>query len=263
MTSPVSESCRPSPTGVGGAFYALLCALAGHCRGARRFSLCVFLAPLCVLSTLVFPPLTALYIRKALSGQDTSFSIGRTLKERLALFLKMEGVYLCLLIAALAALGAYLDALYSAYYSAAAAISGLQLGTKAQGELASALNLALGVFILGLLLIYAALFALTLCVSEKSPAPLREARGLWFMNLPGLILISALFTAVLLSVEKYYAHLRMLALEAIVLQKEYFDPSLWFILMRVYLISSALVALTLLLAMSLGLIKNRSLKINP
>ena len=105
MTSPVSESCRPSPTGVGGAFYALLCALAGHCRGARRFSLCVLLAPLCVLSTMVFPPLTALYIRKALSGQDTSFSIGRTLKERLALFLKMEGVYLCLLIAALAALG--------------------------------------------------------------------------------------------------------------------------------------------------------------
>lgn len=73
-------------------------------------------------------------------------------------------------------------------------------------------------------------------------------------NLPGLAMLTALFYAIILIMERYYAHLRIIAVEAMIRGSEYFDPSVPFIVLRLYVGAVLLMALALTVGMSLHVI---------
>lgn len=73
-------------------------------------------------------------------------------------------------------------------------------------------------------------------------------------NLPGLAMLTALFYAIILIMERYYAHLRIIAVEAMIRGTEYFDPSVPFIVLRLYVGAVLLMALALTVGMSLHVI---------
>lgn len=73
-------------------------------------------------------------------------------------------------------------------------------------------------------------------------------------NLPGLAMLTALFYAIILIMERYYAHLRIIAVEAMIRGSEYFDPSVPFIVLRLYVGAVLLMTLALTLGMSLHVI---------
>lgn len=73
-------------------------------------------------------------------------------------------------------------------------------------------------------------------------------------NLPGLAMLTALFYAIILIMERYYAHLRIIAVEAMIRGSEYFDPSVPFIVLRLYVGAVLFMTLALTLGMSLHVI---------
>lgn len=83
---------------------------------------------------------------------------------------------------------------------------------------------------------------------------LGSAWSLFFKNLPGFAVVLAFFYAVFTICERYYANLRMIALEAMVLGNEYFDPSVLFMLIRMYVVFALCVALLMVVLMSLHVI---------
>lgn len=73
-------------------------------------------------------------------------------------------------------------------------------------------------------------------------------------NLPGLGVLCAILYAAFITIERYYSHFRMLAIEAMVLGQEYFDPSLVFMGLRCYALYAFMVSLAIVILMSLHLI---------
>ncbi len=53
-------------------------------------------------------------------------------------------------------------------------------------------------------------------------------------------------------VERYYAHLRVIAVEAMVLGQSYFDPGMPFIALRLYIVYAFCVAFMFVILMSLN-----------
>ena len=70
-------------------------------------------------------------------------------------------------------------------------------------------------------------------------------------NLPGIAVLSAIFYSAFIVIERYYAHLRISAIDAMVLGRDYFDPSLLFIFLRLYAVQAFTVSLMLVILMSL------------
>ncbi len=70
-------------------------------------------------------------------------------------------------------------------------------------------------------------------------------------NLPGIAVLSAIFYSAFIVIERYYAHLRISAIDAMVLGRDYFDPSLLFIFLRLYAVQAFTVSLMLVVLMSL------------
>lgn len=70
-------------------------------------------------------------------------------------------------------------------------------------------------------------------------------------NLPGLALLMCILYAVFVIVERYYAHMRVTAIEAMVLGQPYFDPSLPFIVIRLYIIYAFCLAFASVILMAL------------
>ena len=67
-------------------------------------------------------------------------------------------------------------------------------------------------------------------------------------------MLTALFYAIILIMERYYAHLRIIAVEAMIRGSEYFDPSVPFIVLRLYVGAVLFMTLALTLGMSLHVI---------
>lgn len=82
-------------------------------------------------------------------------------------------------------------------------------------------------------------------------------------NLPGIAMILALMYGVLMTVERYYAHYRVIAVEAMILGRTYFDPSIWFLLLRGYLVYAFLLSLVLVLIMGCGLLAQSHHSVKP
>lgn len=73
-------------------------------------------------------------------------------------------------------------------------------------------------------------------------------------NLPGLALLTAIFYAMILLIERYYAHFRIIAVEAMIRGVDYFDPTLPFIILRLYVGAVLLMSFALSLSMGLHLL---------
>lgn len=74
------------------------------------------------------------------------------------------------------------------------------------------------------------------------------------VNLPGMGVLAAMMYACFINLERYYSHLRMIAMEDMVLGQEYFDPSWLFLGIRAYLIYAFVLAFALVIFMSLHIL---------
>ena len=74
------------------------------------------------------------------------------------------------------------------------------------------------------------------------------------VNLPGMGVLVAMLYACFINLERYYSHLRMIAMEAMVLGQEYFDPTWLFLGLRCYLIYAFALALAIVLLMSWSIV---------
>ncbi len=80
---------------------------------------------------------------------------------------------------------------------------------------------------------------------------LRTALASLLKNLPGLAVLMCILYAIFVVVERYYAHMRITAVEAMVLGQPYFDPGLPFIAIRFYVIYAFCLAFASVILMSL------------
>ena len=86
----------------------------------------------------------------------------------------------------------------------------------------------------------------------SSISPLKTAFSVLFRNLPGFAVLMSILYAVFVVVERYYAHLRVIAIEAMVLGQSYFDPGMPFIALRLYIVYAFCVAFMFVILMSLN-----------
>ena len=133
----------------------------------------------------------------------------------------------------------------------------LQIATPEQ--IAYANNMT-AIFTIGILVL---MVAMLLCFTITTVSVLRlPAMGLRVLmviikNLPGFAMILALFYGVVMIMERYYAHFRVVAVEAMIRGTSYFDPSLTFIVLRLYVAQALVLTLVLMVLMSLNLLPQR------
>lgn len=70
------------------------------------------------------------------------------------------------------------------------------------------------------------------------------------INLPGMGVLIAMIYACFINLERYYSHLRMIAMESMVLGQDYFDPTWLFLGLRLYIIYAFALALVSVILMS-------------
>lgn len=73
-------------------------------------------------------------------------------------------------------------------------------------------------------------------------------------NLPGIMVVFAFAYCLITIIERYYAHYRMIAIEAMLKNLPYFDPSWSFILLRCYVGHAIIMALIIMIFMSLRIL---------
>lgn len=89
-------------------------------------------------------------------------------------------------------------------------------------------------------------------VDVSSISPLKIAFRVLLKNLPGFAVLMSILYALFVIVERYYAHLRIIAIEAMVLGQSYFDPGMPFIALRLYIVYAFCVAFMFIILMSLN-----------
>lgn len=274
-----------SSTGIGGPLLCLLSGLSGWHPKVSWWVLCPLWFIVAVPLTLLCPPFLPLLIMVALQRswrQDAklplarsgfsplqlsfmSLHLGAVLKQKCRLLLILVAVYYLIAIGGSYLLGSAIDAATAVYVAQAQAHQALQIATPEQIRYSNSVVNYISLYLLVLMLTIIVLFASTIVVllstkDEQGHKVLAlEKTGtavsaLFFKNLPGFAMILALMYAVFMTVERYYAHLRVVAIEAMVLGREYFDPSVWFLLLRGYLSEAFFISLVLIVLMSCGLI---------
>lgn len=283
-------------TGIGGPLLCLVSGLTGWHPKISWAILCPIWCVLCVPLTLLFPPLLPIFVlfalqrfwRKsaqlplsaaALSPVQLRFAglhLGSILCSRRRLLMGLVILYYLIAFAGGRILDGAMQAALELYIAQAQAHRALQIATPEQLNYSNAVVSYIAIYLVVMVLTIIAIFATTIvaCLSTKDNSALRvltfESQPtavftLLLKNLPGLVMILALMYGVIMTVERYYAHLRVIAVDAMVLGNEYFDPSIWFLLLRVYLIYAFFISIVLVLLMGAGLLpkSHQSAKLKP
>ncbi len=202
--------------------------------------------------------------------QDALHSMGlHVAKLHLGMSIRTHlGSLLCMLLCYyLVALGVYFfsshymnKALYR-YIDIATSHKVLQIATPEQIEYA---NSVMVIWTLaGATMVFMALicfvFTLMLVLNYENKA--KAAAALILKNLPGFMVIGAIFYAIVVIVERYYAHFRVISVEAMIRDVEYFDPTVPFILLRLYISHVLVVCLVLTVLMAMRIIPRHFIKI--
>ena len=178
-------------------------------------------------------------------------------------------VYYCGLVLSFVMSSSLIEEAMARYLSLASERKVLQIATQEQLEYAnSVVNIIswAGVFVVlmiissfAVVIVKAIKFALSESESESQKA---QINGSLFslvvktilVNLPGMGVLVAMLYACFINLERYYSHLRMIAMEAMVLGQEYFDPTWLFLGLRCYLIYAFALALAIVLLMSWSIV---------
>ncbi len=147
---------------------------------------------------------------------------------------------------------AELDSLTFTYMEEAAKSAQLQIGTVEQMRYADSVRTLFSgagfILLLFFTLILSAALALAL-----GPGIRYGLKAVW-VNLPGLAVLFALIVGIFNVVERYFAHYKLKAIEAMILKQDYFDPALPFMLLRWYILTVFLAAIVQVLFMAFGLL---------
>lgn len=283
-------------TGIGGPLLCLVSGLTGWHPKISWAILCPIWCVLCVPLTLLFPPFLPIFVlfalqrfwRKsaqlplsaaALSPVQLRFAglhLGAILGSRRRLLMGLVILYYLIAFTGGRILDGAMQAALELYIAQAQAHRALQIATLEQLNYSNSVVSYIAIYLVVMVLTIIAIFATTIvaCLCTKDNSALRvltfESQPtavftLLLKNLPGLVMILALMYGVIMTVERYYAHLRVIAVEAMVLGNEYFDPSIWFLLLRGYLIYAFFISIVLVLLMGAGLLpkSHQSAKLKP
>lgn len=195
-------------------------------------------------------------------GQEMSvFKLKDFIKAHRALLVVMTVIYYVALVLIFMLSSHFIDEAMARYVIAAQQSQVLQIATAEQlaysNSVVNIITCAGAAVILLLCLSFALVFAMALKFQVHSAqvhSYLKLAFSAILKNLPGLGVLCAMLYALFIIIERYYSHLRMIALEAIVLGQDYFDPSLAFMALRCYVIYAFALSFALVLLMSLHLL---------
>lgn len=244
-----SEASRPA-AGVGGAFYALFVGLSGWVKSGRGFSLCPIFCPLFLLFALVFPPFLMLYVLWALKKPDASFTPLGELKSKRGSYLGLWLMYMAGAAVIYTAFDYYTAYITQVYAHKAAAEQTLQIATPSQIDYANAFNLALAGAGFAFYILLAFIFLAAVSMALNEGANLKSAGKKLLSVLPSVLILAALMVGVMGLIERAFAHFKMQAIEAIVLNQPYTDLSMLFLALRIYVLSSFAAACALIAAMA-------------
>ena len=263
---------KAASIGVGGPLRCLLVGLTGYHRLFPWWGVsplfCFILVPLTVLC----PPLLPLWLLKLIKDYKGCghYSCAKLYLERLdighrlssVLGLIIASVICYYLVGALSVFWANheINEALIRYINFARESKVLQIGSPAQIEYANSVILTIMICVMVIASTMILSFAITgvaiLCphFHKINRAIFKNVAIVLIGNMPGIALLFAMWYCVAMVIERYYAHLRILALEALVLEQEYFDPSLAFMALRFYIIGAFIVAFALIILMSLRLL---------
>lgn len=142
------------------------------------------------------------------------------------------------------------------YMEAARKHKVLQIATPEQMTYANQMSTIFTIAGIVLIVALVVCFALTFIRLLPFKNVAASCGSLVLKNLPGLAMLTALFYAIILIMERYYAHFRIIAVEAMIRGVEYFDPALPFMVLRLYVGAVLLMSLALSLCMGLHLLPN-------
>ena len=192
-------------------------------------------------------------------------NLGAILREKRRLLMVLVICYYLIALGGSYILGAAMQSALDLYIAKAQASQALQIATPEQVQYSNSVMHYIALYLLAIVLTIVVICATTIIALLTTPDT-SGARVLEFerivpavitllvKNLPGIAMILALMYGVLMTVERYYAHYRVIAVEAMVLGRTYFDPSIWFLLLRGYLVYAFLLSLVLVLIMGCGLL---------
>lgn len=192
-------------------------------------------------------------------------NLGEVLRYKRRLLMVLVICYYLIALGGSYILGAAMQSALDLYIAKAQASQALQIATPEQVQYSNSVMHYIALYLLALVLTIVVICATTIIALLTTPDT-SGARVLEFerivpavitllvKNLPGIAMILALMYGVLMTVERYYAHYRVIAVEAMVLGRTYFDPSIWFLLLRGYLVYAFLLSLVLVLIMGCGLL---------
>lgn len=251
----------PRPLGVGCPLYALGCALIGYNSSLRRLSILILFYPVIALITLICPMLLPLYLKSQIKEPQGPVKEGGTGLSAWFMILG-EAVYLAAGFGIMETASGYIDEAAAQYAQKASEHKVLQIATPEQLEFASSITWYASAAALIIVILMLILMALTLGRSIDRSQGARLARQAVLYNLPGFMLNLALGWAGFLMIERFFAHFKMVAVEAMLTGADYFNPALPFLLLRSYAASVLFITLCLMLMMSLGMIKTAYVKLS-
>lgn len=213
------------------------------------------------------------YVATALSSYNTSAFIAAHMKLLSLSLLSYYTIFFAVFVTA----GFAISNAMMIYVEKAKNSKQLQIATTEQLDYANAVNNILTISGIVIFLTLIVIFALIVVAAIKdsinnianksdeqctastvdgayvsSISPLKTAFSVLFRNLPGFAVLMSILYAVFVVVERYYAHLRVIAVEAMVLGQSYFDPGMPFIALRLYIVYAFCVAFMFVILMSLN-----------
>ena len=213
------------------------------------------------------------YVATALSSYNTSAFIAAHMKLLSLSLLSYYTIFFAVFVTA----GFAISNAMMIYVEKAKNSKQLQIATTEQLDYANAVNNILTISGIVIFLTLIVIFALIVVAAIKdsinnianksgeqgtvstvdgadvsSISPLKTAFSVLFRNLPGFAVLMSILYAVFVVVERYYAHLRVIAIEAMVLGQSYFDPGMPFIALRLYIVYAFCVAFMFVILMSLN-----------
>lgn len=245
---------RPRSLGAGGPLFSLGAGLSGLSRCVPWYFssplFCFVSLPLAALA----PPFYALCFLKGLvlknSGSQPPFS-----RPALYRLLELQAVWIVLLILAYHALAFGIGHFAAIYMEEAAAHKVLQIGTEEQLRYSRSLQY---MFCAAALVLTAALVLMESMVfaaaAGSSSGAAVQACG---RNLPGYVLLFCAAVCCFTLCERWFAVFKLRYLEGYILEREAFNPTWPFLLLRFYLGHAFAFALAQTAAASLGLCRIR------
>ena len=213
------------------------------------------------------------YVATALSSYNTSAFIAAHMKLLSLSLLSYYTIFFAVFVTA----GFAISNAMMIYVEKAKKSQQLQIATTEQLDYANAVNNILTISGIVIFLTLIVIFALIVVAAIKdsinnianksgeqgtastvdgadvaSISPFKTAFSVLFRNLPGFAVLMSILYAVFVVVERYYAHLRVIAVEAMVLGQSYFDPGMPFIALRLYIVYAFCVAFMFVILMSLN-----------